>query len=46
MSVSTKLLFKVVMPYDGDLVMGLINLLYEVTMPQAYYAAYNLFCSS
>ena len=46
MSVSTKLLYKVAMPYDGDLVMGLIILLDEVTMPQFDNAAYNLFCSS
>lgn len=33
MSVSTKLLCKVAMPYDGGSVTGLINLLNEVAVP-------------
>jgi hypothetical protein len=46
MSVSTKLLCKVAMPYDGGSVTGLIILLHEVAMPHANDAAYGLFCSS
>jgi hypothetical protein len=37
----TILLFKVAMPYGGDLITGLTNLLHEVTMPQRHNTARN-----
>ena len=45
MSALTKLLFKVALPYGGHSAIGLITLLYEVAMPQANDAAYDLFYS-